>query len=56
MSFRKKSKSDDSGQAETLHDKRQRETEKNQRKYEDGLRKGYIDKAEWERIDREYED
>jgi len=44
--------SSQSGELST-YDKRRIQAEKNQRKYEDGLRKGYIDKAEWERIDRE---
>lgn len=39
---------------QSTYDKNQQEAEKNQKKYEDGLKKGYIDKAAWERIDNEY--
>ena len=61
MGFWRKSKSSRSagssgGSPRTTHDDRKRQAEKNQQKYEDGIRKGYIDKAEWERIDREHED
>lgn len=40
----------------TSHDRKVLENEKNQRKYEDGLKKGYIDREEYERIDKEYKD
>lgn len=55
MSLWRRDKDSSSNKNESVHDRRQKENEKNQRKHEDGLKKGYIDKAEWERIDREYE-